>query len=146
MHFERVQYHELKVVGILCKTSRRYGACYQDILHLWQKWARESLILQIPHRVSDHIYNIYTDYAADDVSSFSVILGCQVSSLKVIPEGMTSRVFPPVTFACYEQVEVWEEVNQEKAYERNYIYDFELYDPTAIDLEQQRVITMISIK
>lgn len=154
MNFERVHFPGIKIIGISIRTHRSDGQSYQDILTLWKKWATESLFDKIENRISNDIYNVFYDYETEQRGYFSVLLGCEVDTLHVIPRGMVGRDLPPTLCAKYESTgklpesldQVWEKIETEKSYERNYIYDFNLYDSIPLDPDIQRVITLVSIK
>lgn len=154
MSFERVHFPGIKIIGISTRTHRSEGQPYQDILSLWKTWATETLFDKIENRVSNDIYNVFYDYERGQGGHFSVLLGCEVENLHVIPRGMVGQVLPPTLCARYESTgklpesldRVWEKIGEEKSYNRNYIYDFNLYDSIPLDPEIQRVITMVSIK
>ncbi len=154
MAFERVYFPGIKIIGIATKTQITEGQYYQDILSLWKRWATESLFDKIENRISNDTYNVFFDYDLENISEFSVLLGCAVENLNMIPRGMVGRQLPPTRCARYETTgklpesldRVWDKIESEKSYERNYIYDFNLYDSIPLDPEIQRVITMVSIK
>ena len=51
----------MKIVGISVRTTNQNGQAMQDIGNLWQRFFSEQLLTKIPNKVSDAIYNIYTD-------------------------------------------------------------------------------------
>lgn len=154
MNFERVHFPGIKIIGISSRTHRSDGKSYQDILTLWKRWVTESLFDKIENRVSNDIYNVFYNYDTESSETFTVLLGCEVENLHMIPKGLVGHVLPPTLCAKYESAgklpesldRVWEKIGTEKSYERNYIYDFNLYDSIPLDPEIQRVITMVSIK
>src|SRR5690606_41145249 len=79
------------VIGIAVKTCNTDGSATQDIPALWAKFAGERLDSTIPNRIDDAVYGIYTDYESDFQHPYLALIGCKVSSLDEIPEGMVGR-------------------------------------------------------
>ncbi len=53
----------------------------------------ENLLSKIPNKIDDTLYCIYTDYEKDHTKPYTTILGCKVSNLDIIPEGMVGKTF-----------------------------------------------------
>jgi predicted transcriptional regulator YdeE len=48
-----------------------------------------------------NILALYTDYEGDYMKPYSQVLGCEVSSLDKIPEGLVVKVIPEATYAFF---------------------------------------------
>lgn len=98
------------------------------------KFFRENIPAKIPNRTNDQILALYTDYEGDHTQSYSWILGCEVSSLEIIPEGLVGKTIPQSTYALYTTqgdfpqglIAVWQAV-WSSAIPRAYTSDFEVY-------------------
>ena len=76
------------VIGISTRTTNSNGQSAKDIEALWIKFWGEEIQKQIPNRVSDEIYAVYTDYETDFTGHYTTIVGFPVSSLEIIPKGL----------------------------------------------------------
>lgn len=81
------------VIGIAVRTTNENNQAAQDIPALWQKFMSENIIEQIPNKIDQTLYCIYTDYEKDYTKPYTTILGCKVSSLEQIPTGMVGKTF-----------------------------------------------------
>jgi predicted transcriptional regulator YdeE len=81
------------IIGIAVRTSNENGQMGIDIPALWGSFLGENLMAKIPDRTDDQIYCIYTDYEKDHTRPYTTILGCKVSTLDDIPDGMVGRAF-----------------------------------------------------
>ena len=139
------------IIGIQCRTNYSEGQAQKDIAQLWNDWFAKGIQQQIPHRTADLIYNIYYDYASDHSGPYSVLLGCPVTHLEDIPEGMVGQQFEASTYARYDLegplpeivLDCWKEIWAEQGYQRKFAADFDLYLPS--DPANARVQTYVSI-
>lgn len=79
---------KFNVIGISTRTINTNGQSAIDIEALWQKFWGQELQHQIPNKVNNDIYAIYTDYESDFTGVYTTIIGIAVSTLESIPEGM----------------------------------------------------------
>ena len=59
---------------------------YKEALPLWMKLYRDKG--KIPNRINKEMVAVYTDYESDQTKPFTYLVGCEVSSLDQIPEGL----------------------------------------------------------
>lgn len=79
---------------------------------------------------------LYTDYAGDYTQDYSWILGCVVSSLDDVPEGLIGKVIPEANYAVFTTkgefpqglIAAWQAVWKTDL-PRAYTSDFEFYRP-----------------
>lgn len=83
-----------QLIGLSVRTSNNDGRAAKDIAELWGKFLAEGLLNKIPHKVDDTVYSLYTDYESDHNGPYTALLGCRVTSLADLPEGMVGRAFP----------------------------------------------------
>jgi len=88
------------VIGISIRTTNENQQAAQDIGALWHRFMTEGIIENIPNKVDSTIYSIYTEYEEDYTKPYTTILGCKVSSLDNIPEGMVGK---RIAAADYQQ-------------------------------------------
>ncbi len=106
------------------------------------KFFKENIPAKIPNKVNGDILALYTDYEGDFTQPYSWILGCEVSSLDEVPEGLVGKVIPASKYAVYTTKEpfpqgliaAWQAVWNSKLH-RSYTSDFEVY---AADFDPQK--------
>ncbi|MCD6065683.1 MAG: AraC family transcriptional regulator [Bacteroidetes bacterium] len=86
------------VIGISIRTTNENNQAAQDIPVLWAKFMSEGILQKIPNKIDSSIYSIYTEYEKDHTRPYTTILGCRVSSLETIPEGMVGKQFEGGTY------------------------------------------------
>ncbi len=132
--FTEVHKARMQIIGIECRTSNDSNAGPQDIPLLWQKFYAENIHSKIPNRASDEVIALYCDYEGDYTQPYSCVIGCAVSSLDEIPEGMVGKVIPESTFALYHAagdfpkslIDTWAKIWQSDL-KRTYVGDYEVY-------------------
>src|ERR1700733_309936 len=56
------------------------------------KFFQEDIISKIPNKIDGNILALYTDYEGDQTQPYSWILGCEVTSLEHVPQGLVGKV------------------------------------------------------
>lgn len=142
-----------KVIGIAIRTTNENGQAAIDIPQLWNRFLSEGLIARIPDQLSNDIYSIYTDYELDHTKPYTVLLGCKVNSLDIIPEGFTGKSFEGGSYTTFtakgrmddgivyqEWLKIWN-----SDIPRIFTADFEVYGPKAQDPENAEVEIFIAV-
>lgn len=101
-----------------------------------EKFFKENIPAQIPNKINGNILALYTDYEGDYTKPYSWILGCEVSSLDEIPEGLVGKVIPESKYAVFTTqgafpqglIAAWQAVWKSNML-RSYTSDFEVYRP-----------------
>lgn len=145
---EKIKIQPFKIIGISITTSNERVQTTDDIARLWGKFITEKIGEKIPNRIDSSILSIYTHYESDHKGVYDTILGCRVSSLEDIPEGMVGENYDGGTYvkfvskgdftkgAVYNTwVEIWN-----SPLRRSYTADFEVYgekskDPTNAEVD-----------
>ncbi|WP_281980421.1 GyrI-like domain-containing protein [Tenacibaculum mesophilum] len=136
------------VIGISVRTTNENQQAAKDIPALWQRFMSENIVEQIPNKLSNEVYVVYTDYESDYTKPYTTIIGCKVSEIGNIPEGVMSKKIAVPNYKTYvakgsltenivynKWLEIWnEDIN------RAYTSDYELYgakasDPTNAEVE-----------
>ena len=128
-----------KVIGIRVSTTNENGQGAIDIPQLWERFMTENIAVRIPNKIDNSILSIYTNYEKDQTKSYDTILGCKVSSLDEIPEGLIGQEFTKANYAKFTAkgnlnegivystwLDIWK-----KDINRTFISDFEVYDERA---------------
>ena len=138
---QKVTIDPFYVIGIAVTTTNVNGKSAKDIGQLWGKFMSEGIIDQIPAKIDESIFSVYTNYQGDHTMPYDTIVGCKVSSLDNVPEGMVGQAFGGGTFGKFVSkgdltkgvvfgtwTEIWE-----KDLDRVYTADFELYGGKALN-------------
>jgi len=133
-NYSIIQRPAIMVVGITCRTSNAPEAGPVDIPRLWERFYKEVISNQIPNKLSNEVIALYCDYEGDHTKPYSMIIGCPVSSLESIPEGLVGKVIPTGSYAKFSAkgehpnslIETWGQIWQQEL-KRTYTGDYELY-------------------
>ena len=90
---QQVEVAPFHMIGLAIRTSNAEGQAAQEIGGLWNKFLSTNALTQIPNRTDDTVYSLYTDYEGDHTKPYTVVLGCRVTHLDQVPEGMVARSF-----------------------------------------------------
>lgn len=143
---------QFPVIGIAVTTTNQNGQAQSDIGELWQRFFRNDIINQIPDKVNDDVYCIYTDYESDANGVYTTLLGCKVTSLENVPEGFVGKTIPKARFRLYKStgklpdcvLATWTYIWQTPV-ERRYLADFDVYGRKAQDPHNAEVKTYLSV-
>ena len=136
---KKVNIKDFKVIGISVRTTNENGQSAKDIGELWNRFMSEGIAKKIPNKIDDSVFSIYTNYQGDHTQPYDTILGCKVSALEKVPEGMVGQTFEGGTYATFISkgdltkgvvYETWAEI-WNKNLNRNFKADFEYYGENA---------------
>lgn len=142
-----------KIIGIAVRTINKNGQAQKEIGVLWNRWFTEDIASKIENKVSADIYNIYTEYESDFTGYYTAILGVEVSSFDIVPEGLVTIEIPDLAFKQYVSegklpdcvANTWQEIWKSNI-DRAYKLDFDRYDATTVGTGKAKVVTYISVK
>ena len=155
MKIDNQTIQKIYVIGISTRTINEKGQSAKDIEALWQRFWDKKIQTQIPNKVSDEIYAVYTDYETDFSGAYSTIIGLQVVSLDNIPEGFTGITIEKTVYQKFISrgkmpeavfntwLEIW--ANKELNLKRAYKADFTIHGEKYYDVNNAEVETYISI-
>jgi predicted transcriptional regulator YdeE len=154
MKMKTIQLEYFAIIGLAIRTTNENGQSTNDIPNLWNKFLSENIIEQIPNKIDNSIYCVYTDYEKDYTKPYTTILGCKVENLAVIPEGLTGITINKGNYQVFtakgkltegivfeEWVKIWN-ANIPRAYSA----DFEVYGEKAQDPNNAEIDIFIAIK
>lgn len=151
---EKTQIENFNIIGIKTRTAND-GSAGKDLPMLWGKFMGEGIKDKIPNKASEAIYCLYTNYDGDHTQPYDAILGCKVSSLDEIPEGMIAHQVHSSNGAKFMAkgslvkgeavVNAWFKI-WEADLDRSFTTDFEVYDERATDMENAEVDIFIALK
>ena len=142
------------VIGIYVRTTNENGQSSQDIPALWNRFIAEGIATQIPNKIDDSLYCIYTDYEKDHTKPYTTILGCKVTSLDEIPDGMVGKFFEETVYkkhvakgnilqglVYHEWIKIWN-----SDLDRRFTADFEVYGKKAQNPENAEVDIFVAVR
>jgi predicted transcriptional regulator YdeE len=143
----------ISVIGIQTRTNNASELSGSgQIGALWGRLFAENLPAQIPNRASESIFAIYSNYARDENGDYDYLLGCPVTSIETIPQGMTYAAIPTGDYAVFTSetgpvVEVvqaawkhiWSLAPGDLGGSRAFLTDYEVYDHRAKDPSSAQV-------
>ena len=150
---QKVEIEPFKVIGIVVRTTNEHGKSAQDIGQLWGKFMSEGISDNIPNKIDDAIFSIYTNYESDHTEAYDAILGCKVSSLENIPDGMVGQSLDGGTYGKFVSqgdltkgvvFGTWSEIWQQDL-DRTFTADFELYGEKAQNPTDAEVEVLVAI-
>ncbi|SOD18875.1 GyrI-like domain-containing protein [Pedobacter xixiisoli] len=144
------------VIGISTRTTNENGQSAKDIEALWSKFWGEEIQKQIPNKLNEDIYAVYTDYETDFTKPYTTIIGSAVSSLENIPNGFVGITIETTTYKKFisrgkmpEAVfNTWLEIwgDKDLNLERSYKADFTIHGKKYYDGDNAEVETYIAVK
>lgn len=142
------------VIGISVRTTNENGQAAKDIPALWNTFLSEEIANQIPNKIDDTIYCIYTDYESDYTKPYTTILGCRVANLEAIPNNMAGKTIETANYTMFvakgekgdeivfnEWTKIWN-----SNLNRSYTADFEVYDAKSQDPNNPEVAIYIAVE
>ena len=133
---ETTKLDSFNIIGIAVRTTNQNGQAAQDIYALWMKFMSENILAQIPNKVDDTVYCMYTDYEKDHTAPYTTIIGCKVKNLDSIPKGMVGKNIKASQYKKFvakgkidegSLFKAWNEIWSSDI-KRSYTADFEVYD------------------
>lgn len=134
---------EMIVAGIEIRTKNQneMDPATARIAGGWEKFYRENLMEQIPHKKSPEIpVAVYCNYDSDHTGTYSLVIGAEVSRVEDdLPDDFDSvtvhagnyllfRVQGPMPQALIEAwIGIWEYFAKNSRYKRAYVTDVEIH-------------------
>jgi len=145
---------KFNIIGISVKTTNANGQAIKDIESLWGKFWGEEIKKQIPNKINDDIYAVYTNYETDFTGPYTVIVGLTVSSLKEIPKYFVGISIETANYQKFTSkgkmpeavLNTWLQIWEDKELKRAYKADFTVHGKKYYDGDHAEVETFISIK
>lgn len=149
-----VKVEPFMVIGIAVRTTNENEQAAKDIPVLWEKLMKENVLENIPNKIDNTVYSIYTDYEKDHTKPYTTLLGCKVENLDHVPEGMIGKSFEGGNYIKFtakgnltdglvinEWFKIW---NMELG--RTFTADFEMYGEKAQNPSDAEVDILIAVK
>lgn len=151
---QQVKVAPFQMIGLAIRTSNANGQAAQEIGQLWNKFLSSEALAKIPNRMDDTVYSLYTDYEGDHTQPYTVVLGCQVTHLDQVPEGMVARSFGGGNYVKMSArgdlqqgvvVQQWQKI-WAMDLDRAYTADFEVFGAKARNPKDAEVDFFVSIQ
>lgn len=84
MDYEIVKLEEKIVTGVSARTNNQSPDMGRVIGGLWGRFFQEGIYASIPNKANEKALGIYTEYAGDHTSDYTVMVACETTSE---PEG-----------------------------------------------------------
>ncbi len=131
------------LIGLDVRTTNENSRAMIDIPLLRERFFQEGVLQKIPHKLSDDIFVLYTDYESDHTKPYTVMFGCEVKNLDNIPKGLVGRTIPASNYAVFHAKgefpksvgQTWYTIWNTKL-NRSYTSDFEHY-PSDFDPQKK---------
>ena len=142
-----------KIIGVSIRTTNKNGQAYADLGQLWSKFFENSE--RIPNKLSNDIYAIYTDYETDYTGKYTAIVGYEVASFELIPDGFVGKEIGGGTYIKFIAkgempnaiAQTWQEIwEKEEELNRRYTTDFEVHTEHSQKGKDSEVEIFIAIK
>lgn len=153
---ENITIQKFYIAGISVRTTNQNGQASEDIEALWERFWIEDIQNKIPHKISDKIYAVYTDYESDFKGFYTTIIGMSVDSLENVPEGFVGITIEADNYEKFVSkgkmpqavVKTWLEIwaDQDLNSRRTYNADFTIHGKKYYDGNNAEVETYLSIK
>jgi predicted transcriptional regulator YdeE len=129
----------MTIAGLELRTSN--AQAFETIPAHWQRFYAEAVLAQIPDKISDDVYALYTHFENPGVNHegvYSLIIGAQVAAVNALPATLRSVSVPAGRYAVFA-VEAgqpqkvgarWQEIWTQAELPRRFVADFERYTPS----------------
>lgn len=144
--------HQKKTFFIGLELRTNNEECSSAMPAHKERFFGENVPSKIPNKVNGNILALYTDYEGDYTKPYSWILGCEVSSLDEVPEGLVGKVIPESKYAVFTTqggfpqglIAAWQAIWKSNLH-RSYTSDFEVYRSDFDPQENPQVKVYIAI-
>ena len=126
---------------------------------LWARFFQENLGAHIPNRADQTLIVVYSDYASDETSDYTYLLGAPVTSVTGLPAGMSYRTIPAGRYAVFVTPKgplvagvqstwkrIWSTPPVRLGGYRAFQDDYEIYDQRSADPNNAQVEIHIGLK
>jgi predicted transcriptional regulator YdeE len=143
----QLQLPETLLMGIQVRTDYQteLNPLTSKIASCIQRYWQEGIANQLTQRVNPgRLFAVYTDYESDHTGGYTYFLGEEVSSLNVIPEGLSVVTIPQGKYSRFTTqtgalphiiiegwYNIWQMTEEDMGGKRSFKTDFEIYDERA---------------
>ena len=140
---------EIPLIGIEVRTN---NASAVDIIDLWQRFYTNGIQDRIANCIDSRLFGVYSHYENAHNGDYSYMIGCPVSDMDDIPQGMVGRKIPAQSYRVVRAegalpdalTDAWLDIRKSDI-KRAFSYDFEIYDDRAADANNAEVDIFIAL-
>jgi len=149
MDLPEISLGEIPLIGIEVRTNNTDPTAIGE---LWQKFYANGIQDRVSDCIDSRLFGLYSHYESDHKGDYSFMIGCPVSDLENIPQGMVGRMIPAQTYQVSRAegalpdalIETWQTIWQSDI-KRAYSYDFEIYDDRAMDPAHAQIDVFVAL-
>lgn len=144
-----------KLIGIKLphRTTNHNGQSNKDCGELWQAFEKQKISQRITNKTQDSIYAVYYDYESNELGEFSYFIGCPVETDSIVPDGLDELMIPKQHYQLVKAKgkmpqcigDAWQRI-WSSPFNRQFGYDFEVYDHRSADWSNAEVDIYLSVK
>ena len=131
MDYDAVFRPGFMVAGV---SARVHNDRPESFAELWQEFKEADIRASLPQRLSDEVYNLYTDYESDHTGEFTALIGYPVADGVPVPDDLDAYDVPAAHYAVIRAdgpmpqavIEAWHAIWASDL-QRTYSGDFDLY-------------------
>ncbi len=117
MNYEIVTLEEKTVAGICARTNNTSSDMGAVIGELWKRFYNEGVYASIPDKVNEKALGIYTDYAGDEKSDYTVMIACEIAkealkgeyTIRKIPYGQYGKYSNSYLCGPKRECAIWDQ-------------------------------------
>ena len=152
---EKIKKKNIRLIGLKLekKTTNENGQASIDCGNLWQRFENERILEAIPNKLNNNIFAVYYDYEKDETKPYSYFIGCEADEATEVPKGLDGLLIPSQNYVkipvqgimtgCVANA--WKEIWASKM-DRQFGFDFEVYDERSKDWNNAELDIFISVK
>ncbi len=148
------KFEAFHIIGLAKRTRNEDQHITLDIQKLWDTFIANETMHKIPNKLENTLFGIYTDYENAASGYYTAIVGCKVSSLVSIPEGMIGTTIKNGNYTKFIArgdiskdaiPNAWAKIWRSDL-DRTYITDFEVYEESAMNTKNAEVDIYIGVQ
>lgn len=145
--------NDFKIIGVSTQTTNENGQSIKDVEALWNTFWNKNITAQIPNKINENIYAVYTDYESDYKGKYTLIIGYLVSNLNNVPNNFVGREISVGNTEKFISkgkmpeaiLKTWSEIWENNKLKRAYRADVTVHGKKYFDGNNAEVTTFISI-
>lgn len=140
MNYEIVELGEKKAAGIKARTNNTSPDMGMVIGELWGRFYSQGIYDAIPGKVNNKALGVYTEYAGDEQSDYTILVSCEVDGKEPLSSDIELVTLPAGKYAKFiakgdmhgAVAQCWQEIwNTDLP--RSFVCDFEEYQDGSMD-------------
>ena len=101
MNYEIVTLEAKTIAGLTARTANTAPDMGAVIGGLWGQFFEKGLFSAIPDKANNFAVGLYSDYSGDAHDAYNITVGCEVTQVGNLPEGVVTKVIPQGHYAKF---------------------------------------------